>query len=396
MSLLRPQLPALLVLEDGSVFPGSAFTGRGEVMGEVVFNTGMTGYQEILTDPSYKGQMVTMTYPLIGNTGINDDDMESAVIHLEGFIVKEYQAFPSNWRSRRTLKRFLEVYGKLGVEGLDTRALTRRLRLQGAMRGVLTTETNDIGSLLERVRSYPGLLGRDLIREVTCQTPYRWIDGKPSLPAGKMGNGKVSDRPASARSAEERKSFRVVVVDCGVKYNILRHLEQRDCEVLVLPATATGEEILACRPDGVLFSNGPGDPAALPYIVDAARQVLGKIPLFGICLGHQILGQALGGTTGKLKFGHHGINQPVKNRQTGQVEITSQNHGFYVLTDTLPPDLELSHDNLNDQTSEGMICHDLNAFSVQYHPEAAPGPHDVAYLFDRFVELMTREKEKKT
>ncbi|MDD5170004.1 MAG: glutamine-hydrolyzing carbamoyl-phosphate synthase small subunit [Syntrophales bacterium] len=400
MSLLRQQSPATLVLEDGSVFPGSAFAGSGEVMGEVVFNTGMTGYQEILTDPSYKGQMVTMTYPLIGNTGINEEDMESATIHLEGFIVKEYQDFPSNWRSRRTLKSFLDTHGKLGVEGLDTRALTRRLRLHGAMRGVLTTETNDIGLLLERVRAYPGLLGRDLIREVTCRTPYQWIDGKPSPPAEQTSFREATGQPVfphpAGSNAEGRKVFRVVVVDCGVKYNILRHLEQRDCEVLVLPATATGEEILACHPDGVLFSNGPGDPAALPYIVTAARRVLGKTPFFGICLGHQILGQALGGTTGKLKFGHHGINQPVKNRQTGQVEITSQNHGFYVLTDTLPADLKLSHDNLNDQTSEGMICSDLNAFSVQYHPEAAPGPHDVAYLFDRFVELMIREKEKRT
>ena len=400
MSLLRQQSPAILVLEDGSVYPGSAFAGSGEAMGEVVFNTGMTGYQEILTDPSYKGQMVTMTYPLIGNTGINDEDMESAAIYLEGFIIKEYQAFPSNWRSRRTLKSFLEAHGKLGVEGLDTRALTRRLRLHGAMRGILTTETNDIEALLERVHAYPGLVGRDLIREVTCQAPYQWIDGKPSPLAGQTGTGEAPAQPAFPRlaggEAEGGKAFRVVVVDCGVKYNILRHLEQRGCEVWVLPATANGEEILACRPDGVLFSNGPGDPAALPYIVNAARQVLGKTPLFGICLGHQILGQALGGTTGKLKFGHHGINQPVKNRKTGRIEITSQNHGFHVLTETLPAGLGISHDNLNDHTSEGMICRERNAFSVQYHPEAAPGPHDVAYLFDRFVELMTQEKEKRT
>jgi carbamoyl-phosphate synthase small subunit len=240
---------------------------------------------------------------------------------------------------------------------------------------------------VERVRAYPGLVGRDLIKEVTCRAPYRWIDGKPSLLTG---------GPCPGGNEEARQNLRVVVVDCGVKYNILRHLEQRNCEVWVLPATANAEDILACHPDGVLFSNGPGDPAALPYVVSAARRVLGKTPLFGICLGHQILGQALGGTTGKLKFGHHGINQPVKNRQTGRIEITSQNHGFYVLTETLPADLGISHDNLNDHTSEGMICRELNAFSVQYHPEAAPGPHDVAYLFDRFVELMTHEKEKRT
>ena len=382
MSLLKQQPPALLVLEDGNVFQGLAFAGRGEVLGEVVFNTGMTGYQEILTDPSYKGQMVVMTYPLIGNTGINDEDMESAGIHLEGFIVREYQDDSSNWRSRRTLKDFLESQGKLGVEGLDTRALTRRLRLQGAMRGILTTETRDMDALLARVRAYPGLVGRDLIREVTCRKPYRWKDNGP--------------RPLKGPKAGRKEGpLRVVVVDCGVKYNILRHLEKRGCDVVVLPAKATGEEILSRRPDGVLLSNGPGDPAALPYIVAAARHVLGKIPLFGICLGHQILGQALGGKTGKLKFGHHGINQPVKNRATGRVEITSQNHGFHVLADSLPAGPDLSHDNLNDRTSEGMDCPDLDAFSVQYHPEAAPGPHDVDYLFDRFVERMERAKEKR-
>ncbi|MFH1080903.1 MAG: glutamine-hydrolyzing carbamoyl-phosphate synthase small subunit [Pseudomonadota bacterium] len=380
MPLLKKQPPALLVLEDGSAYPGFAFAGSGEVLGEVVFNTGMTGYQEILTDPSYKSQIVTMTYPLIGNTGVNDEDMESAGIYLEGFIVREYQNAPSNWRSRRTLRAFLESRGKIGVEGLDTRALTRRLRLQGAMRGILTTETRDVSVLLDRIRAWPGLVGRDLIREVTCRKPYQWVNGKPL--------------PLTRESTEEdwgnEHRLRVIVVDCGLKYNILRHLEQRGCEARVLPATATGEEILACRPDGVLFSNGPGDPAALPYIVEAARRILGKAPLFGICLGHQILGQALGGTTGKLKFGHHGINQPVKNIQTGRIEITSQNHGFHVLAETLPASVNKSHTNLNDYTSEGIDCPDLNAFSVQYHPEAAPGPHDAAYLFDRFVDLMKR------
>ncbi|MBA4397211.1 MAG: carbamoyl phosphate synthase small subunit [Syntrophus sp. (in: bacteria)] len=385
MSLLRPQSPAVLVLEDGSVFPGYAFAGAGEVCGEVVFNTGMTGYQEILTDPSYKAQIVTMTCPLIGNTGINDEDMESAGIYLEGFIVREYQDAPSNWRSRRTLKAFLESRGKLGVEGLDTRALTRRLRLQGAMRGILSTEMRDVSALLERVRAWPGLVGRDLIREVTCREPYRWVDGKPSRPPHDSSH--LFPSPAG-----ETKPLRVVVVDCGVKYNILRCLEQRGCEVRVVPATATGEEILACRPDGVLFSNGPGDPAALPYIVEAARRLLGSLPMFGICLGHQILGQALGATTGKLKFGHHGVNQPVKNRQTGRIEITSQNHGFHVLVETLPAGPEQSHTNLNDLTSEGLDCPNLDAFSVQYHPEAAPGPHDAAYLFDRFVERMARNR----
>jgi len=385
MSMLRQQRSALLVLEDGSTYHGRAFASSGETWGEVVFNTGMTGYQEIITDPSYKGQIVTMTYPLIGNYGINPEDMESGGIHLEGFIVKEYQPQPSNWRSRMSLKEFLESHGKLGVEGIDTRALTRRIRLAGAMRGILSTETEDIDLLLERVRAYPGLVGRDLIKEVTCTQPYLWKNGAPqSLPS--------TDLPKS-HSGEGAGRLRVVVLDCGVKYNILRNLEKLGCEVLVLPATATGKEILSYSPDGVLLSNGPGDPAALPYIVEAAEHILGKVPIFGICLGHQILGQALGGRTEKLKFGHHGVNQPVKNRQTGRVEITSQNHGFVVVPESLPGNLEMTYDNLNDRTSEGMCSPTQQAFSVQYHPEAAPGPHDVNYLFEKFVSLMEMNKE---
>lgn len=390
MSLLRSNLPALLVLEDGSVYEGCAFAGHGEVLGEVVFNTGMAGYQEILTDPSYKGQIVTMTYPLIGSYGINHEDMESGGIHLEGFIIKEYQSYPSNWRSRQSLKAFLESCGKLGVEGIDTRALTRRLRLEGAMRGVLSTETQDTNLLLQRVRAYPGLVGQDLVRQVACKRPYRWIDGMPKPVAA----GHLDNADGVEKDRIRRKMFRVVVVDCGVKYNILRNLEKLGCEVLVVPATASGQEILSFRPDGVLLSNGPGDPAALPYIVEAARYLLGKVPLFGICLGHQVLGQALGGRTDKLKFGHHGVNQPVKNRQTGRIEITSQNHGFVVLPETLPKDIEMTHDNLNDDTSEGLCCPALLAFSVQFHPEAAPGPHDVNYLFEKFVSFMNMNREK--
>ncbi|MBU2227940.1 MAG: glutamine-hydrolyzing carbamoyl-phosphate synthase small subunit [Proteobacteria bacterium] len=375
---------ALLVLEDGTVYRGQAFAGKGEVLGEVVFNTGMTGYQEVLTDPSYKGQIVAMTYPLIGNTGINPEDMESAGIRLEGFVVREYSDFPSNWRSRRDLKEFLEAQDKLGVEGIDTRALTRRIRITGAMRGILSTETADEGLLLQRVRAYPGLVGRDLVKEVTCQAPYLWKDGAPR---------EMPDAPeASGPSGGAAGRRRVVVLDCGVKYNILRNLEKRGCEVLVLPAAATGEEMLAQRPDGILLSNGPGDPAALPYIVEAVRAVLGKVPLFGICLGHQILGQEAGGRTAKLKFGHHGINQPVKNRRSGRVEITSQNHGFVVLPESLSGERETTHENLNDRTSEGLRYPDLKAFSVQYHPEAAPGPNDADYLFDEFIRLMDTEK----
>jgi len=381
----KGQRQALLVLEDGTIYRGRAFAGKGEVLGEVVFNTGMTGYQEVLTDPSYKGQIVAMTCPLIGNTGINPEDLESAGIRLEGFIVREYTEHPSNWRSRRDLKDFLEAEGKLGVEGIDTRALTRRIRITGAMRGVLSTETKDTGLLLERVRAYPGLVGRDLVKEVACPAPFRWKDGAPRA----LRDVHKTGRPSGGAPGRRR----VVVLDCGVKYNILRRLEKRGCEVLVLPAAATGEEIMALRPDGVLLSNGPGDPAALPYIVAAVSAVLGKVPLFGICLGHQVLGQAAGGRTAKLKFGHHGINQPVKNRLSGRVEITSQNHGFVVLPESLAGKREIVHENLNDRTSEGLRYPDLKAFSVQYHPEAAPGPNDADYLFDEFIRLMDEEKE---
>lgn len=392
MTLLQQKQPALLVLEDGSVYRGYAFASSGETMGEVVFNTGMTGYQEIITDPSYKGQIVTMTYPLIGNYGINPEDMESGDIHLEGFIVKEYQPYPSNWRSRMSLKEFLESHSKLGIEGIDTRALTRRIRLEGAMRGIISTETKEIDLLLTRVRAYPGLVGRDLIKEVTCKEAYRWKDGMPQSLEPGLTESSISNDGAT-KSGDGKQQLRVVVLDCGVKYNILRKLEKLGCEVLVLPATATGKEMLSYKPDGVLLSNGPGDPAALPYIVEAIEQILGKVPIFGICLGHQILGQALGGRTEKLKFGHHGVNQPVKNMQTGRIEITSQNHGFVVVSESLPEDLENTYDNLNDHTSEGMSYQREHAFSVQYHPEAAPGPHDVNYLFEEFVSLMENNKE---
>ena len=382
MSSLLRRRPALLVLEDGGVYEGNAFASQGEAKGEVVFNTAMTGYQEVITDPSYKGQIVTMTYPLVGAYGINPEDMESADLHLEALIVREYQAHPSNWRSRQSLKSFLESRNKLGVEGIDTRALTRRIRTAGAMRGVLSTETRDTEQLLARVRAHPGLVGQDLVRLVTCGKPYLWKDG------GKQ-EGPILPPPAGNNTAVPGNGrLRVVVIDCGVKYNILRNLEQRGCEVIVLPANSGAGHVLALSPDGVLFSNGPGDPEALPYVVETARQILGKAPLFGICLGHQILGLALGGRTSKLKFGHHGINQPVKNRISGRVEITSQNHGFVVMPETLPPSQRATHDNLNDRTSEGIAIPPLVAFSVQYHPEAAPGPHDASYLFDQFVRAM--------
>ena len=378
MPLLNKELRALLVLEDGSVFEGFAFAGSGETMGEVVFNTGMTGYQEVITDPSYKGQIVTMTYPLVGNYGINEEDMESSGVHLEGFIVKEYQPNPSNWRMRQSLKSFLEEHGKIGIEGIDTRALTRRLRLSGAMKGIISTKTKDIDLLLKRAKAYPGLVGRDLVREVSCTKPYLWKNGT-------VHEGKIS-------ITKPGKKLRVVVLDCGVKYNILRHLEKNGCEVIVVPAFSTGADIMSYKPDGVLLSNGPGDPAALPYIVETSRVLVGKLPIFGICLGHQIIGQAIGGYTSKLKFCHHGINQPVKNMDTGRIEITSQNHGFVVVPESVKNKAKKTFDNLNDATSEGMKM--PLTMCVQYHPEAAPGPHDTDYLFMQFVQMLRKKRRK--
>ncbi len=378
MPLLNKNRSALLVLEDGSFFEGFAFAGSGETMGEVVFNTGMTGYQEVITDPSYKGQIVLMTYPLIGNYGINDEDMESSGIHLEGFVVKEYQPNPSNWRMRQSLKSFLEDQGKIGLEGIDTRALTRRLRISGAMKGIISTETKDIKELLAKIRAYPGLVGRDLVREVSCSKPYLWKKGAPH-------KGKIPGK-------KPVKKLRVVVLDCGVKYNILRLLENGGCEVIVVPSVSSGSDILAYQPDGVMLSNGPGDPSALPYIVKTARSLVGKLPVFGICLGQQIIGQAVGGYTEKLKFGHHGINQPVKNLKSGRIEITSQNHGFVVVPASVEKIADNTHTNLNDNTSEGLQM--PLTMSVQYHPEAAPGPHDSEYLFLQFVQMMKEQKEK--
>jgi len=371
--------PAVLVLEDGTVYRGSAFAGEGYCMGEVVFNTGMTGYQEVLTDPSYKEQILLMTYPLVGNYGINDQDMESSRIHMEGFIVREYQGFTSNWRCRKSLAEFLEDSGRIGLEGIDTRSLTRRIRNFGAMRALISTGTQRIDDLHEMLREYPGLVGRDIVRDVTCAEPYLW-KGATKRPLTDM-----DPNPGT---------LRVVVVDCGVKLNILRMAEECGCQVAVVPADTSSRDILALRPDGVLLSNGPGDPAPLTYLIDTVRELLGRIPIFGICLGHQILGQAAGGKTAKLKFGHHGINQPVKNLKTGKIEISSQNHGFVVLAETLPPDTQVTHINLNDNTLEGLSYPAMNAFSVQYHPEAAPGPKDSGYLFREFLDLMERQRKR--
>jgi carbamoyl-phosphate synthase small subunit len=365
--------PAVVVLEDGTVFTGSAFAGQGQACGEVVFNTAMAGYQEVLTDPSYKEQILVMTYPLIGSYGINDEDMESSSIHLEGFIVREYQSRPSNYRSTRTLARYLEDHGKIGIEGIDTRALTRRIRTQGAMRGIIAAGRFDIAELKEKLAAWPGLVGRDIVQTVSGREITLW---------------KNNAHAAATHMNSARDRLRVAVLDCGAKHNIYRSLEQLGCEVLVVPSRFGSADIMQLKPDGVLVSNGPGDPAPLAREVATVRDLLGAVPLFGICLGHQLLAQAAGARTAKLKFGHHGVNQPVKNLLTGRVEITSQNHGFYVLHDTLPAEAVVTHINLNDDTLEGIRYPDHLAFSVQYHPEAAPGPHDSQYLFEEFIELM--------
>jgi carbamoyl-phosphate synthase small subunit len=400
-------LQALLALEDGLVLRGRSFTGPGEALGEVVFNTSMTGYQEILTDPSYKGQIVTMTYPMMGNYGVNPEDIESAGIQVEGFIVKEYHQQPSNWRAKGDLATYLKAAGKLGVEGFDTRAITKRLRQAGAMRGIISTLDLDPERLVRRVKEeVPDMNGLDLVPLVTCPAPYWWDEGvsvesrqkadfcavTPTLAENKVALVS-SPVPFGQLQAlwQQRSGKKVVLYDFGVKYNIIRSLKIRGLEVLVVPAATPAADVLALNPDGIVLSNGPGDPAAVTYAIDNVRQCLGQKPLFGICLGHQLMGLALGGKTFKLKFGHRGANQPVKNRLTGRVEITSQNHGFAVDLDSIPdPAVELTHINLNDNTLEGLRHQKLAAFSVQYHPEASPGPHDANYLFDEFIESLTR------
>jgi len=375
-------MKSLIVLEDGTVFQGRSFTGTFETTGEIVFNTSMTGYQEILTDPSYCGQMVTMTYPLIGNYGINDEDVESARIQARALIVKEYQGAFSNWRASGGLLDYLSASNIPGIEGIDTRALTRHIRLQGAMKAVISTKDMDHQSLIEKARKSQGMAGVDLVREVTCKRPMLWTDAGPV---------ELHEGLDSFKWPAGDKKRRVVAIDYGVKYNILRSLEKCGCQILLVPADVDSDTIDMLAPHGLFLSNGPGDPAAVPYAVDTIKAQLGKRPIFGICLGHQLIGLALGGRTFKLKFGHRGGNQPVKNLLTGKVEITSQNHGFCVDMESLTdPDVELSHINLNDNTVEGLVHKKLPLFSVQYHPEASPGPHDAGYLFDRFTEMMDR------
>lgn len=365
-----------MALEDGTVFRGFSCGARGETAGELVFNTSMTGYQEVLTDPSYKGQLVAMTYPQIGNYGVAHEDDESGRPELEGFVVRELCRAPSNWRSVEPLDLFLRRHGITAIEGVDTRALTLRLRAKGALRAVLSTESPE--GLVRRARAHPLLGGRDLARTVTCAEPYDWDEPLPSGPNGLEALPKTSGRRPL-----------VAVLDFGVKRGILRCLVSCGCRVRVFPAATPAKDILALEPDGVLLSNGPGDPEPLDYAVATVRALLAaRVPLFGICLGHQLLGLALGGRTFKLKFGHHGANHPVQDLATGRVEVTTQNHGFCVDLASLPKAVRTTHVNLNDRTSEGLAHAELPAFSVQYHPEASAGPHDSRYLFLRFKELM--------
>lgn len=380
-------MKAILALEDGRTFSGESFGATGTVTGEVCFNTSMTGYQEVLTDPSYRGQIVSMTYPHIGNYGVNEEDAESASPHVRGFVVGELCRHPSNWRSTEGLAEYLERHGVLGIEDIDTRALTKHLRSAGAMRACLTTELS-AEDAVETARQAAPMEGSDFVKEVSTPENYewsgesrRWVLINPCT--GQEGN--YEDLPPA--------SYRIVAYDFGIKYNILRCLRQAGFDVTVVNARTTAEEVLALKPDGVFLSNGPGDPSALTYIHEEIRKLLGKIPLFGICLGHQILAHAVGGKTFKLKFGHRGGNQPVKDIRRGTVAITAQNHGFAVDPETLPANVEVTHINLNDNTVEGLRHKDYPVFSVQYHPEAAPGPNDAVYFFGEFIELIKEFKK---
>jgi carbamoyl-phosphate synthase small subunit len=378
--------PAKLALEDGTVYTGVAFGATGEVDGEVCFNTSMTGYQEIVTDPSYRGQIVTMTYPEIGNYGVNAEDVESRRPHLAGFVVRELSRQTSNFRATGGLHDYLAAAGVVGLAGIDTRSLVRRLRTRGAMKGVLSTTDLDDRSLVAKAQASPGLVGRDLVREVVPEGAISW--NEELSPWSKLAD------VVAVVGADDSRLPHVVALDYGMKWNIARNLRSLGCRVTILPGTSTAGEVLAQRPDGIFLSNGPGDPEPLSYAIETIRGVLGKKPVFGICLGHQLLSLACGAKTFKLKFGHRGANQPVLNQLSGLVEITCQNHGFAVEESSLPQDLEVTHRNLNDDTIEGVRHRNLPAFSVQYHPEASAGPHDSDYLFGEFRKMLGMSNSK--
>ncbi len=369
---------AVLVLADGTYFEGYNFGYQGETAGEVVFNTSMTGYQEIITDPSYSGQIVTMTYTQIGNYGVNEEDVESSKIWVEGFIVKEYQNVPSNWRCKKTLEEYLVENKIVGLEGIDTRALVKHIRDFGAQQGIISAVNFDIEKLKKKAEKLPSLEGQNLVDKVSCETAYSWYKGDWEIESG--------------YSCKQEGDFFVVVYDFGIKSNILRLLTERGVRVKVVPGKYSYKKVLDMNPDGIFLSNGPGDPAAVDYAINNVRNLIGKKPLFGICLGHQILGLSIGCRTYKLKFGHHGGNQPIKNLATGKVEIAAENHGFAIKEDSIPENVKVTHKNLNDGTVEGMESEVNKFFSVQYHPESSPGPHDSRYLFDKFIELMKYSK----
>jgi carbamoyl-phosphate synthase small subunit len=378
-------MKAFLALEDGRTFEGESFGATGTRVGEICFNTSMTGYQEVLTDPSYHGQIVAMTYPHIGNYGTNARDQESAKPHVRGFVIEELTDAPSSWRSEQSLEAYLQSWQIPGIQGIDTRALTRHLRERGAMKACLTTNSLSAEQAVAEAIRGEGVIGMDYVKEVTASAPYQWDPDDDESTLWSVARGSADE---VRRQALPPVRHRLVAYDYGIKENILRRLRQAGFGVTVVPASTTAEEVLGLKPDGVFLSNGPGDPGALDYAHEAVRGLIGRTPIFGICLGHQVLGYALGGRTFKLKFGHRGGNQPVKDLRTGKVAITSQNHGFAVDADSLPPEIEVTHVNLNDGTVEGMRHRELPVFSVQYHPEAAPGPHDAGYFFAQFAELI--------
>ncbi len=381
-----PEARAILALEDERVFKGRAAGARARRGGEVVFNTSITGYQEVFTDPSYSGQIVCLTYPHIGNVGTNLDDEESAKPYIEGLVVREFSALASNWRSRESAQEYLERHRVPVIWDVDTRALVRHLRDVGAMRGVVATDGTSVEKLIAEAKALPTMAGLELASRVTSAKQYEWSRG--SIELGASG-GSVQEKSEAVSTSETKSRYKVVAYDFGIKQNILRLLVDHRCDVTVVPAQTSAEDVLALKPHGIFLSNGPGDPEPISYAVANIRKMLGRVPIFGICLGHQLCGLALGGRTFKLKFGHHGSNHPVKNLRTQKVEITSQNHGFCVDPDSLPAsDVEITHVNLNDHTNEGMRHRSLPLFSVQYHPEASPGPHDARYLFDDFISLM--------